>query len=192
MPYLTNGNTKLGKSILNFNIPTSSCMHTTPECRKYCYAKKGAFNYPNVKRSMLNNLLLTPTEAFAGTIIEELKQHRDVKYVRVHSCGDFYNQEYFDKWNLVAKKNPKVRFLAYTRNYDIDFSSKEDNFAIYYSIDDGTKKMNDTLELRSSVIPHERPYAHMEKTDKGYACASKCKVCKACFYGKVDIAFPVH
>lgn len=35
---------------------------------------------------------------------------------RIHSSGDFFNQEYFDGWIRVAEHNPDKLFYAYTKN----------------------------------------------------------------------------
>lgn len=36
--------------------------------------------------------------------------------VRIHVAGDFFNQEYFDAWVMVAINNPNVLFYAYTKS----------------------------------------------------------------------------
>lgn len=41
---------------------------------------------------------------------------KDCKRVRIHSSGDFFNQEYFDMWVLLARCNPEIEFWAYTKS----------------------------------------------------------------------------
>ena len=36
--------------------------------------------------------------------------------IRIHSSGDFFNQDYFDAWLLVADENPTILFYAYTKS----------------------------------------------------------------------------
>lgn len=36
--------------------------------------------------------------------------------VRIHSNGDFFSQDYFDAWLLVAKTLPHVKFYCYTKS----------------------------------------------------------------------------
>jgi hypothetical protein len=36
--------------------------------------------------------------------------------VRIHSSGDFFNQDYFDMWLEIARENPEVEFWAYTKS----------------------------------------------------------------------------
>lgn len=38
------------------------------------------------------------------------------KIIRIHVSGDFFNQNYFDAWLLVAKRNPQLLFYAYTKS----------------------------------------------------------------------------
>ena len=37
-------------------------------------------------------------------------------HVRIHGSGDFYSQEYFDKWLEVCIKHPNVKFWAFTKS----------------------------------------------------------------------------
>ncbi len=189
---LTNGNSKLGKSIWNFNISRSSCDGIrTVECDKYCYARKGNFLFSAVKKSMTRNLKSTKLETFVDKTVAQIDD-KDIRYVRLHACGEFYSQQYYDRWRRIAERCPNTKFLAYTRNTIIDFSNRPSNFTIYNSTDKSTVSLNTTLEKRANVFdnPTKRHFTHMERTEHGFACDSKCKVCKACFSGLSPIAFP--
>jgi hypothetical protein len=41
---------------------------------------------------------------------------KDCKAIRIHSSGDFFNQEYFDMWIQLAKDNPGIEMWAYTKS----------------------------------------------------------------------------
>ena len=41
---------------------------------------------------------------------------KDARHVRVHSAGDFFNQDYFDLWVEMAIENPNVKFWAFTKS----------------------------------------------------------------------------
>jgi len=43
---------------------------------------------------------------------------KDCKEVRIHSSGDFFNQDYFDMWLELARNNPTINFWAYTKSLD--------------------------------------------------------------------------
>ena len=38
--------------------------------------------------------------------------------IRIHVSGDFFNQDYFDAWVIVATLNPNIHFYAYTKAID--------------------------------------------------------------------------
>ena len=91
---LTCGNRKLGDKIYNFNIPRSSCLHKTEMCEKYCYAKRNFWNCSGVINSMGRNLDLSKSPNFVKVIsaqISYLKVKEEIKFVRIHSSGDFYS-----------------------------------------------------------------------------------------------------
>ena len=188
---LTNGNSKLGKGIWAFNLPRSSCMHKTTYCDKYCYAKRGTFATTGVKRSMTVNLRESLRDDFVDRIISQIRAFY-IRYVRIHPSGDFYSQEYADKWMEIARQSPKTRFLAYTRNYDADFSERPENFKIYYTVDEATIAFNQTIERTATVFKSRETFKHMERTPYGFVCESKCKTCKACWSGAIDIAFKLR
>lgn len=41
---------------------------------------------------------------------------KDCKAIRIHSAGDFFNQQYFDMWVELAKENPTIEMWAYTKS----------------------------------------------------------------------------
>lgn len=183
--YLSNRNTKLGKEIYSFSISLKSCRHKTVECKKYCYAKRGTFNFPSVKKGIEDNYRFTKEKEFENRINAELsflKEAEDIKLVRIHACGDFYSQEYYNKWERIAKKNKTLIFLAYTRNYDIDCSKRPDNFKMYFSCDKSTIRFNDTIQSRAYVFDKDEVVQRP-------VCKSKCFKCKFCFTVNKDINF---
>jgi len=175
----------------NFNIPRSTCMYKTTYCDEFCYAAKGSFNFPVVKNSMARNLEETKSEAFVRMMSVQIHTLK-IKWVRIHACGDYYSQEYIDKWLDIAANCPETKFLSYTRNYEADFSLIPSNFVVYYSIDKETKCHNPTLSLESNAFDTDEKFQHMALTPHGFVCNSKCKICKACWAGKIDIFFPVR
>ena len=194
---LTSGNTKLGIKILNFNLPRTSCLHKTPACEKYCYARRNFWNVNSVKKSMQSNFDLSKSNNFIKHISAQITYRKikdGIKYIRIHSSGDFYCQTYFDHWNEIAKEHPDTVFLAYTRNYDIDFSNRADNFKIYFSIDDTTEKVNPTINLKAYVIDKGPVKKHMLKIPEtnSFMCDSKCKKCKFCYLSNMNVTFVKH
>jgi hypothetical protein len=192
---LKNGNHKLGKDIFNFNLPRTTCTHQTELCKKYCYARYGSFGFKNVRDCMDKNLTESQQPDFVAQMNTQLKGLPYVKYVRLHASGDYYDSVYYNKWNDIAKANPQITFLSYTRNADIDFSGRAKNLVVYQSVDKTTKSINPTLPLRSYIFMEgEQKNEHMSyNADKDYfVCNSKCHSCKFCFAGKCNVGFQLR
>ena len=129
---LSHGNKKLISNdkvkFLIFSIPPIiTCPYSTELCRKYCYAMKAYKMYPNVKKAWNENYNETLSNDFVSNMIEAIEKElarpsvKNAKrlVVRIHESGDFYNQEYADKWLKIAEhfeNNNKVVFMAYTKS----------------------------------------------------------------------------
>ena len=73
-----------------------------------CYAAS-AERFPAVRKSRWDN--------FEGIKKgDEIIIPKDATHIRIHSSGDFFSQEYFDQWLDVCRKNPKVKFWAFTKS----------------------------------------------------------------------------
>ena len=191
---LTHWNRKYGLDIWAFALPTSTCDYSTKICRKACYSKN---IWKNIRPRYLINLKGTFKHRFVRLVTDQIKAE-DIETIRIHVTGDFYSQDYFDKWVEIARNCPQVKILAYTRNYDLDASNAPENLILYYSVDATTVKENPTIKLRAILFRAERGkklYQHMEKfngRERTFVCSSRCEHCKACWSGKIDVAFPIR
>ena len=130
----------LGLRVFNFGIPAYKSITgkiTCPfadECIKFCYARKGAYIWGNVKPAFERRFELTRSSDFIVEMNKEiLKKKPD--YVRVHDSGDYYSKEYLNKWIEIAIHNPDVRFYSYTNSVEILKSTiLPDNYDIIYSM----------------------------------------------------------
>lgn len=135
----------LSLRVFNFGIPaykSSSGKLTCPmakECVKFCYAKKGAYIWSNVKPAFEKRYELTKTDDFVAAMNAEIIKKKP-DYVRVHDSGDYYSKSYLDKWTEIAIHNPNVRFYSYTNMIDMMLNtSLPDNYDIIFS-DSGKQK----------------------------------------------------
>ena len=131
--------------VFNFGIPaykSASGKLTCPmadECVKFCYAKKGAYVWSNVKPAFEKRYQLSKTIEFIDAMNAEIKKKRP-DYVRVHDSGDYYSRSYLAKWITIAKQNPDVRFYSYTNMIDMILKTNlPDNYDIIFS-DSGKQK----------------------------------------------------
>jgi hypothetical protein len=110
--------------VYEWNLPTGTTCPFALECKvtvdritgKFdvhkghyrCYAAS-AERFPGVREHRWNNF-----EFVKGGGIPILP--KDCKSVRIHMSGDFFNQDYFDTWLMLALKNPEVEMWAYTKS----------------------------------------------------------------------------
>lgn len=118
---LSFSNSKLkADGIFTFGIPagkSASGIVTCPnagECSKGCYAMQGFYVMPSVRKAQEARLALALSDAFVETIDAEIKRRR-VKRLRIHDSGDFFSVDYTNKWMEVIRRNPGVKFYAYTK-----------------------------------------------------------------------------
>jgi len=72
-----------------------------------CYSAS-AERFPGVRTSRWNNL-----EQSKDSLP---KLPKKCESVRIHASGDFYSQEYFDKWIDYCNENKDIEFWAYTKS----------------------------------------------------------------------------
>lgn len=128
------GNAKLEKDTAIFSLPAGhtcagalqclSASHRTtgkltdgPQTVFRCYAATGENLFKNIRVSRWRNydLLKGKSVGEMSELINRSLPRKGIKLVRVHSSGDFFNQDYFDAWLIVARKNPGLIFYAYTK-----------------------------------------------------------------------------
>lgn len=164
MPF-QQGNSKLGRKIWAFSIPAgSTCPGKTDSCSNECYAAKGFFLMPNVKRSLQANYAETQQPNFVSKSIAHLKKVK-AKVCRVHVSGDLYDKAYAQKWLKIFKAIPDCRFFIYTRSWRIkDIKpvvvkmARLPNVKMWYSVDAETgqpKRVPKTVRLAYMQTSHE-------------------------------------
>lgn len=143
--YLSNTNNKLRlDSIFTWGIPAGESrdgINTCPNkgaCASGCYARQGFYVMPNVAAAQEERLALALSEnpfAFICAIDDEIKR-RKVKRLRIHDSGDFFSLRYTSSWLKIMRRNPSVRFYAYTKMVSF-FKAREKllppNFHVVYS-----------------------------------------------------------
>jgi hypothetical protein len=145
-----------GITVVNWTLPafqSSTGLKTCPmagSCATGCYARSGTYRFSNVAKKHEQNLDISKSSVFAGIMIDEIESwlnKKSVKHlkIRIHDAGDFYSQEYLNKWVEIMNhfiKNSRVSFYAYTKSVTLlkqtltppnfrvifSFGGKEDRF----------------------------------------------------------------
>jgi hypothetical protein len=134
-------------------------------CGRVCYAKFGTYQFSNVKARHLANLeyVLFDGDEWEQQMLAEVNHRKfrptkvptgDFLYVnryndewmfnwlcvggravRIHDGGDFFDQEYLDRWVRIAQQTPHVLFYAYTKEVAmLKATVLPENFRVLYSL----------------------------------------------------------
>jgi hypothetical protein len=118
---VTIGNSKLGMLIAGWSLPPGeekTCPGETPACRMSCYAKAGFFRMQSTKDAHEKNLLLSQQPDFAEWMTAKIRV-LSAPVVRVHVSGDYYDNEYTQKWGQIIRSLRTTTFFSYTRSWQI-------------------------------------------------------------------------
>lgn len=97
-----------------------------------CYASSIEARYTNVRQLHWHNF---DTLKNSADMVTEINNSipKQVKVIRIHSSGDFFNKDYFQAWVKVAELNPDIQFFGYTKVLGYVKTVKPDNFNLVYS-----------------------------------------------------------
>ena len=191
---LSVGNHKLSTHIASWTLPASKEV-CGRECEG-CYAIKAQKIYPAVLPSRERKLALSKTPEFVGVIVEAIRKLRP-KFVRIHDSGEFYSQEYVDKWVTIAKHFPKVTFYAYTKRLkDFDFSTlmSLNNVVIIDSLHGNRINYGDLGKKPDGMFlcPDHKHSEMRKKTPSGPICGIECTYCMTKDAQETGVYFVKH
>jgi hypothetical protein len=178
------GNRKLPNTTAIWNLPSGkTCPMATEQCKKWCYAKKAEKLYPQVLPFRERNLKLSQQDDFIKLVNKELSQVKNIKQVRIHESGDFYNQQYLNKWIKIAKTNPNIIFYAYTKCYHFNYLNRSKNFIVLLTDDDKKHmkhyyKFNGITRVSFNLLD-----------EKWFNCLMNCKKCNYCYTPSKQIKY---
>ncbi len=179
---------ELGVRVFNFGIPaykSASGKLTCPmadECVKFCYAKKGAYIWSNVKPAFERRYELSKTDAFVDKMYDEIVKKKP-DYVRVHDSGDYYSKKYLNKWIDIANLFPEVKFYSYTNMVQMFLDTDlPENFDIIFSDSGKQKHLINPLKHR-----HTKIFAiHADLEQAGYTDASSIDLMATKWFNKTN------
>jgi hypothetical protein len=121
-----NKNTKF----LIWSLPAiETCPNACDACKYYCYARKSELAYPDCLPCRERNLKASMRADFVDVVTVYIRNaakqrgYKDAKrvVVRIHESGDFYSQDYYNKWIEIANNCADIKnivFMAYTKSVD--------------------------------------------------------------------------
>lgn len=149
-----------------------------------CYAAKAQVRFPKALEYRERMLERSKAKEFIDDIVEELsKSKKNFKAVRIHESGEFYSQDYLDKWVQIAKSLPDIRFYAFTkRKKDFDFSKAEaqNNLIIIDSLKFGRLNYGSLDEMSELVDKYNTQICPATFKDASKdTCGVTCSYCWA-------------
>ena len=113
-------NTKMG-CVPSFSLmPVVTCNKLMPCTSKGCYAAKIARIRKSVAKAWKNNTTICQHDLslFKGQMIGWLTMYQPQAF-RIHVGGDFFSVKYLLAWCDIAERFPKVKFFAFTKQYNV-------------------------------------------------------------------------
>jgi len=196
MGLMVKGNSKLGPEVGIFNLPpiktctpSDWCLHGGKDGKPMCYALRGKHPLPNVVAANKRKLKESKRKDFVQRVVKEIKGR--FSYVRIHASGDFYSDEYVQKWIDIAKQGPDILFIAFTKRRDLTESIRElnrlPNVNIRESLDKSRPKPE--MGLKFSFINHSAPPRRKTVID----CHESCPECGySCWVKTHDVILHEH
>ena len=183
-------NTKLGYQIPSISLlPQLSCRADAP-CAKGCYGKKGNFLYKNVIESQTQNynFYISDPKAYFNEIITYLNDAIiSYKYFRWHTVGDIVDKQYFNGMIETAKKCKQVKFLCFTKKFNIvnDFIKNggtiPKNLKIIYSAWNKSFKVDNPYNLPIAYVYFKKEQMNPDIPALAIPCGGHCPECLACW-----------
>lgn len=176
---------KAAGKVWNWTIPAlavtlsdGSKLVTCPQagaCAQFCYARAGAYRWDNVKAAHLQRLewALDDLSFFRDGMVAELQKKKYAGCaIRIHDSGDFFSDDYFTAWAVIATMSPHLTFYAYTK--EVSRSRRLEwlippNMVLIYSLGGKEDHLIDLARER-----HNDVFPSIEALEAaGYTCASE-------------------
>lgn len=188
MKLLKYENSKLKQQFI-FNLPVSKavCGRQCPGC----YALKAQLRFPKTVIPYREARLTASKQPdFVNTIVNELSStRRSSRTVRIHEAGEFYSQEYINKWQAIATQLPQFTFYAFTKRIkDFNFSKLMSlpNVVIIDSLMHSSLNYGKLTSLSTSI------FTCPATSGKDVICGVTCRYCMTKQAQKNGIQFIQH
>lgn len=183
-------NTKLGYQIPSISLlPQCSCRKDAP-CAHGCYGKKGNFTYKAVQEAQKHNYdcYVENSNEYFKEIISYLNDSLiTYKYFRWHTVGDIVDYNYLLGMISVARKCKQVKFLCFTKKFDIvnDYMKNNgkipDNLKIVFSAWHKAFKVDNPYNFPVAYVFFKKQELNPDIPVMAIPCAGHCPECLACW-----------
>ena len=185
---------------LIWSLPArTTCPYATKHCMKSCYACKSQTpHFPSVITSRNRHLEESKSDDFVERMIFTISSHlmrpsyKAAKriVIRVHESGDFYSEEYLEKWLEIAdffSFDKRLVFVAYTKSVRFLIGKKwGDNFVFRFSIWDDTEPEEIAIAEALGLPIYTAVECFTNESKREKCLCADCSTCFKCFNNKFN------
>ena len=181
---------KLGNQIPTISLlPACSCRKDAP-CAKLCYGKKGHFAYNSHQQLQLHNYNCYKENGddYFNQIIKYLDGRLVLyKFFRWHTVGDIVDANYLEGMIRVAKTCKQVKFLCFTKKFDLvnDYLRNNgkipNNLKIVFSAWHNGFVVDNPFNLPVAYVYFKKESLNPKIPSLAIPCSGKCYECLACW-----------
>lgn len=178
-------NSKLGSQIPSVNFPAIiTCNPDAPCTKGGCYACKGNWLFKSVQDSLkqnLENYLANPQKWF-DSVNSQITLYR---YFRFFSSGDIPNSRFLQGMCWLARKNPDIKFLCFTKKFKLVNAYLDAGHKIPSNLKIVFSTWNDFIPENPHNLPTTWVYAKDFNNNnipkEAIPCTGHCPDCLACW-----------
>lgn len=190
---IAKGNTKMGRVPSISLPPIKACSRCAAKyCGKACYAMKAYRMYKQTKAAYDRNYEVArtdPNEYFRQ--VEAFLARVKPSFFRFHVSGDFLDQDYVNRAYVLARKFPEIKFLAFTKRFELSFAGRPENFTIVFSAWPGMH-----MRRRAGIqVAWMQDGTETRVPANALECPGNCETCAMCWNLstiKRDVVFNKH
>jgi hypothetical protein len=155
IPHLSMGNGKLkSEKITSFGLVAGVTCPGAAQCndKRFCYAQNGRYIMSDAMRVRTENFLSSKQKHFVSSMVTLLRTlPKGWDTVRLHDSGDFYSQDYVEKWEEIIFLNKNKFFYTYTKSLNLNFKKLTEKSNVLLIQSEGSKFDN--------LIDYSKPHA---------------------------------
>ena len=191
--HVSRGNIKLG-TIPNISLPPIETCPPGVLCAESCYALKAWRQYPATRRAWSENLSVYQHSPFRyfTQLYDWLAKHKP-EFFRFHVSGDIPDQRYWAEAASLCEQFPSVKFLVFTKRFELDFTVAPSNLSVVLSMWPGHAPPTGF----AATLP--RAWMQDGTEDRvpldALPCPGNCQTCGACWglaQKGLDVVFNLH
>lgn len=159
--------------------PVTGCAKGVPCAQDGCFSLQMCSGNAKVRDCWSSNGRLArgdPESYFA--MIRDCLKRRKPPLFRWHVGGDILSQSYLQEMETIAREFPATRFLAFTKQFGLDYSNQPQNLTIIFSMWPGMPKPKRQKGIRFAWL---QDGTERRVPRNAMRCVGACENCGLCW-----------